>query len=333
MGATKKTKARKGELWAELQDACAKYNKALFVNTDNVTSKQISVMRKGFRAIDAVMICGKNTMMKASITALNTAPAEDDEDYEERNATWEARPHLEKIIGQLKGNTSIIFTNTDLLEVRAILDSQVREAPARVGSLAPKDVIIKQGPTGLDPKETNFFQKLSIATKIMKAKIEIINDVMVIKEGDKITASQSALLDKLKMRPFEYKMSVKTIMQDGNMFDPKVLDITSEDVLAIFSKGVSNMTALSLGSGYVTPMSAPHLIMHSFKNLAAIAFATDYSFAQADALKAAASAAKATVVVAAKVETKEAVKEEVVEEEKEEENFDMGGMFGDEEEY
>jgi len=166
----------------------------------------------------------------------------------------------------------------------------------------------------------------------MKAKIEIINDVKVISEGDKITPGQSALLEKLKMRPFEYKMTVKSIMQDGNMFDPKVLDITSEDVLAIFKKGVSNMTALSLGSGYVTAMSAPHLIMHSFKNLAAIAFATDYSFAQADALKAAASAVVA--VVEKKEDKVEAKKEEVVEEEEEkEQDFDMGGMFGDEEEY
>lgn len=168
----------------------------------------------------------------------------------------------------------------------------------------------------------------------MKAKIEIINDVQVINEGEKITPGQSALLDKLKMRPFEYKMTVKTIMQDGNMFDPKVLDITSEDVLSIFKKGVSNMTALSLGSGYVTPMSAPHLIMHSFKNLAAVAFATDYSFKQADALKAAASAAASVVVVEKKEEKVEAKKEEEVEkEEEEEENFDMGGMFGDEDAY
>merc|ERR1712166_1607451 len=126
-------------------------------------------------------------------------------------------------------------------------------------------------------------------------------------------------------------MTVKSIMQDGNMFDPKVLDITSEDVLAIFKKGVSNMTALSLGSGYVTAMSAPHLIMHSFKNLAAIAFATDYSFAQADALKAASSV---VAVVEKKEEKVEAKKEEVVEEEEEkEQDFDMGGMFGEEEEY
>merc|ERR1711957_445503 len=69
-------------------------------------------------------------------------------------------PHLEKILTQLRGNTSIIFAKGDLLEVKAALDSQVREAPARVGSIAPKDVTIKAGPTGIDPAQTSFFQKL-----------------------------------------------------------------------------------------------------------------------------------------------------------------------------
>jgi large subunit ribosomal protein LP0 len=165
----------------------------------------------------------------------------------------------------------------------------------------------------------------------MKAKIEIINDVKVINAGDKITPGQSALLEKLKMRPFEFKMTIKRVMMDGNMFEPQVLSITSEDVLASFQRGVSNMTALSLGSGYVTPMSAPHLIMHSFKNLAAIAFATDYTFPQAEALKAAAANASVAVVATTKVETvaKEAVKEE--EPEEEEADMDMGGLFGDDE--
>jgi len=230
------------------------------------------------RAIDAVMICGKNTMMKASITALNTAPTEDDEDYEERKDSWESRPHLDKIVSQLKGNTSIIFTNGDLLDVQKILDSQVREAPARIGSLAPKDVVIKAGPTGLDPRQTGFFGNLGIATKIVKAQIEILNDFKIITEGDKITPGQSALLDKLKIRPFEYKMTIKRVLQDGQIYEPAVLNITAEDVLASFSKGCANITALSLGSGYVTPAAAPHLIMHAFKNLAAVAFGTDYSF-------------------------------------------------------
>lgn len=118
---------------------------------------------------------------------------------------------------------------------------------------------------------------------------------------------------------------------DGQLYDPAVLDINTADVLASFGKGCSNMTALSLGSGYVTPAAAPHLIMHSFKNLAAVAFATDYSFAQADALKAAASAASAApVAIVETARVKEVVKEEEPEEEAEA-DMDMGGLFGDDE--
>jgi len=88
MGATKKSKGRKKELWGQLQAACATYDKALFVNTDNVTSKQISVLRKEMRRIGALMICGKNTMMKASINALMREPQPEDEDFEERKESW-----------------------------------------------------------------------------------------------------------------------------------------------------------------------------------------------------------------------------------------------------
>lgn len=166
----------------------------------------------------------------------------------------------------------------------------------------------------------------------MKAKIEIINDFQIINEGDKITPGQSALLDKLKLRPFEYKMTIKKVMMDGNMYDPAVLNISTEDVLACFQKGVSNMTALSLGAGYVTPMSAPHLVMNAFKNLAAVAFGTDYSFPQAEALKAAAAAgpAVATNAPAAKAETTAAAAAPEEEESEDDGLGDgMGGLFGD----
>jgi len=58
----------------------------------------------------------------------------------------------------------------------------------------------------MDPKQTGFFQALNIATKIQKGQIEIVNEVVVINEGDKVSMSQAALLDKLKICPFEYKM-------------------------------------------------------------------------------------------------------------------------------
>lgn len=280
-------------------------------------------MRKAMRGIGALMICGKNTMMKKAINDLN----ENKEDVK----GFVKNEMYEKIITQLKGNISIVFADCELTEITKILDSQVREAPARVGSLAPKDVIIKAGPTGLDPRQTGFFGNLGIATKIVKAQIEILNDVKIITQDDKITPGQSALLDKLKIRPFEYKMTVRRVMLDGQLFDPAVLTITPDDILQKFAAGIANVTALSLSSGYVVPSATPHLIMNAFKNLAAVSFATDYSFPQAEKLKAAAAAGASASSSAPKADAKK--EEKAAEPEKEEseetEEMDMGGMFGD----
>merc|ERR1712062_657472 len=162
------------------------------------------------------MIMGKNTHLKAAIADLMAEPdPKIHEDYEERKVGWVARPYLGIIRDQLRGNTGLIFTNGDLTAVKEVLDSQVRGAPAKVGSLAPKEVVAPAGPTGMDPKQTGFFQALNIQTKIVKAQIEIVNPVTVIEEGDKIGASQAALLDRLKICPFEYKMNIKAFMDNG----------------------------------------------------------------------------------------------------------------------
>jgi ribosomal protein L10 len=50
------------------------------------------------RAIGAYMIMGKNTLMKASLSAANREPEEGDEDYEERKANWEFNPNIPLII-------------------------------------------------------------------------------------------------------------------------------------------------------------------------------------------------------------------------------------------
>jgi len=54
----------------------------------------------------------------------------------------------------------LIFSNGDLGDIKECLDLEVRESPAKPGMLAPKDVWVEIGPTGLDPRQTEFFQNL-----------------------------------------------------------------------------------------------------------------------------------------------------------------------------
>jgi large subunit ribosomal protein LP0 len=172
-----------------------------------------------------------------------------DKDVDEKKPE---RPHLRLIYNQLKLNTGMIFTNGDLADIKKILDSQVREAPAKIGILAPADVTIPAGPTGMDPKQTSFFQNLNIATKIVKGQVEIVNAVKIITTDEKITPGQAALLDKLKIRPFEYKMHIKIVLDNGRLYPAAVLSITTDTILAAFGRSAENVAAVSLATGYST---------------------------------------------------------------------------------
>ena len=133
----------------------------------------------------------------------------------------------------------MIFSNGDLGEVKAVLDKESRPSAAKPGMIAPDDVWIKAGPTGLDPKQTAFFGNLQIQTKIVKAQIDIVAEKKVITAGDKIGGTEAQLLDKLKIYPFQYKMEVRKVLQNGSMFDAKVLDLSVATILAKFKKAIS----------------------------------------------------------------------------------------------
>ena len=195
--------------------------------------------------------------------------------------------------------------------------------------IAPDNVTIPAGPTGLDPKQTSFFQQLQIQTKIVKTQIEIVAEKQVIFKGDKIGTTEATLLDKLKIYPFEYKMEIKKVLQNGSIFEPAVLSLSNDVILAKFKNAIKLQAQLSLALGYPTKASAPHTILNGFKNLVAVSAASGFEFKQAKAMLEAAKNAPAAggAPVAAKAAAK-------VEEKKEEvEDVDMGGLFGGDDEY
>ncbi len=330
MGVKKNEKRLKKEAyWEKLWKMTEKYNRALFIDADNVSSKQINKLRFILRDYNAEMIMGKNTLMKAALNHKMKKPEETDDDFEERKDTWKECPELEKFVQLLKGNTGIIFTNGDLAEIKKIIDSEGREAPARIGAIAPDDVWIRAGSTGLDPKQTAFFQNLQIQTKIVKTQIEIVADKKIITAGIKIESSHAALLDKLKIRPFQYKMGIKHVYQDETVFRPEVLDISPEDIIEKMRTSLNNLASISLATGYITKPAVPHIIANAFKNLASVTFEADYSFPLADKMKEAATSAPVAGAPVAAASAAPAKEEEKPEEE--EVDADMGGLFGDDE--
>ena len=71
-------------------------------------------------------------------------------------------------------------------------------------------------------------------------------------------------------------MHIKNFIDGGKLIDPKVLYISSESILEKFQGRAQTLTALSLGSGYITDVAAQHLVAYAFKNLAAVSIASGY---------------------------------------------------------
>lgn len=291
------------------------YPKAFIVNADNVGSKQMQNVRQALRG-KAVILMGKNTMMRKAI-----------------RGHLESNPGLEKLLPAIKNNVGFVFTKEDLTEIRTILLENKVQAPARAGAIAPLDVKVPAQATTLGPEKTSFFQALSIPTKITKGTIEILNEVSLIKEGEKVGQSESTLLNMLNISPFTYGLLIENVYDSGTIFNPSILDITDDDIIAKFMVGVRNIATVSLAIGYPTAASAPHSIINGFKNLLAIAVETDYTFAEAEQTKEflkdpSKFAALTAAAAPAATEAAPAAAKEVKKEESESSDDDMGfGLF------
>jgi large subunit ribosomal protein LP0 len=310
MGASR---ADKEEYFTKLKDLLNKYKSIFIVNVDNVGSNQMHQIRVALRG-KGVVLMGKNTMVRRALRTILP-------DY----------PQYERLLPHVKGNIGFVFTSDDLKDVREIIVANKVAAPARAGALAPKDVIVPAGNTGMEPGKTSFFQALSIPTKIARGTIEIVTDVKVVTAGTRVGPSEATLLNMLNISPFTYGMTVVQIYDSGNTFSSDVLDIDENDLIDRFLTGVKTIAAISLALKYPTVVSVVHSLVNAYKNLLAVSVGTDYTFEGAEKVKeylanpeafavAAAPAAEAAPAAAA-AEEKEPEKED-------ESDEDMGlGLF------
>jgi len=290
----------------------------LIVNVTNVGSNQMQKIRIALRG-KATLLMGKNSVIRKCVREI-----------------LDANPKLTPVLPYLTGTIGLVFSNLNLLDIRKIIQEYKVPAAARVGAVAPMDCFIPPGPTGLDPGQTNFFQALNIGTKIVKGAIEIISEVHLIHVGEKVTPSMVSLLSKLNVKPFFYGMKVETVYEEGSVYDASILDLTSDDLLKSFMKGVEYLACVSLAIGYPNLSTLPHSFARAFNNLLALAASTEITFERAKQIKEylanpeafAAAAAPAAAPAGGKAPAA-APKEEPKKEEDDDDVGLGGGLFGD----
>jgi large subunit ribosomal protein LP0 len=307
---------KKVEYFNKLHQLLDEYKSIFLVGVDNVSSQQMHEVRKELRG-RAVVVMGKNTMVRRAFRGFIN-------DF----------PEIERILPFVKGNVGFVFTNEDLKTIREVIVSNRVAAPARAGAVAPKDVWVPAGNTGMEPGKTSFFQALGVPTKIARGTIEIVSDVLVVQTGSKVGPSEATLLNMLNISPFTYGLTVEQVYDNGQVFAPSILDITDDELTGHFLAAIKTITTVSLAAGYPTLPAVGHSIINHYKKILALSIATEYTFEGSEAIKDRianpdAYAAAAPVAAAAAASGAGAAAEEAAPAEEEEESEgDMGmGLF------
>jgi len=286
----------------------------LIVNCDNIGSAHLQSIKKVLE--DTVFVKGKNTLIRKMLKM-----------KEKEHPEWQA------ILPYIRWNIGLVFTKGDLSEVKKKLLELRISAPAKVGTIAPDDVLLKKGGTGLEPTKTAFLQALNIASKINRGQIDILQDVLLIKKGTKVGNSEATLLTMLSKKPFSYGLSCDYVFEDGKIYSSKFLDMSTQTLMQKFANTVSIIASVSMALGIPTIASVPHAILNTYKNLLAIVVETGFVFEQAREIKEMIenpdAFVQAPVDQAPTEKEPEPEPEPEVEEVKEESGDDMGFAFFD----
>ncbi|CZS91160.1 probable 60S acidic ribosomal protein P0 [Rhynchosporium agropyri] len=300
----------------KLKTLLEEYKSIFVVGVDNVSSQQMHEIRQSLRG-DGVVLMGKNTMVRRAIKGFLADS-----------------PEYERLLPFIKGNVGFVFTNSDLKTIRDKILANKVAAPARAGAVAPLDVYIPAGNTGMEPGKTSFFQALGVPTKIARGTIEITTDLKLVEAGTKVGASEATLLNMLAISPFTYGMSITQVYDDGNAFPADVLDIEESQLLKSFSSAIATIAAVSLAANFPTLPSVMHSLVNSYKKVLAVAVSTDFSWPEIDELKdrianpdAYASAGPAATTTDAAPAAQAAKEEEPEEEAEDSADEGFGGMF------
>ncbi|PYI16538.1 60S acidic ribosomal protein P0 [Aspergillus japonicus CBS 114.51] len=259
--------ATKAAYFDKLKALLDEYKTVFIVGVDNVSSQQMHEIRVSLRG-EGVVLMGKNTMVRRAIKGFVTD-----------------NPEYERLLPFVKGNVGFIFTNGDLKSTKEKILANRVAAPARAGAVAPADVWIPAGNTGMEPGKTSFFQALGVPTKIARGTIEITTDLKLVEAGAKVGPSEATLLNMLNISPFTYGMTISQVYDQGQTFGSEVLDIEESQLLDAFSAAIKTITTISLAANFPTLPSVIHSVVNSYKKVLAVAIETEISWPEIEELK------------------------------------------------
>jgi len=224
----------------ELVDFIESYGSVGIVGVTGIPSRQLQNMRRDLHGSAEVRM-SRNTLLRRAL--------EDVDDGYEQLADF------------VSGQVALIGTDDNPFGLYQQLEASKTPAPINAGEVAPNDIVIPEGDTGVDPGPfVGELQQVGAEARIMDGSIKVTADSTVLEAGEEVSDDLANVLGELGIEPKEVGLDLRSVYSEGVLFEPDELAIDVDEYRADVESAAAAARNLSVNASYPTARTAGTLL-------------------------------------------------------------------------
>ena len=224
----------------ELVEFIDSYNSVGIVGVAGIPSRQLQAMRRELHGSAAVRM-SRNTLTNRALEAVDDG--------------------VEALTEYVSGQVALVGTNDNPFGLFKQLEASKTPAPINEGEVAPNDIVIPEGDTGVDPGPfVGELQTVGAAARIQDGSIKVTEDSTVLTEGEVVDADLANVLVELGIEPKEVGLDLRVVYSEGVLFEPDELEIDVDEYRVDIRSAAAAARNLSVNAAYPTAATAGTLL-------------------------------------------------------------------------
>ncbi|WP_299262266.1 50S ribosomal protein L10 [Halorientalis sp.] len=216
------------------------YDSVGIVNIAGIPSRQLQDMRRNLHGTAELRV-SRNTLMTRALE--------------------EVAAGFEDLTEFITGQVGLIGTNDNPFTLYQQLEASKTSAPINDGEVAPNDIVVPEGDTGMDPGQfVGELQAVGAEARIQQGSIQVMADSTVLDAGETVDSQLANVLSELGIEPKEVGLDLQAVFADGVLFEPEALELDIDEYQADIEAATAAARNLSINAVYPTAQTAGSLL-------------------------------------------------------------------------
>ncbi len=224
----------------EIVDFAEKYDSVGIVDITGIPSRQLQDMRRDLYGTAQLRI-SRNTLLQRALEAVDDGVAE--------------------LTDHISGQVGLIGTNDNPFGLYQQLEASKTSAPINAGEVAPNDIVIPEGDTGIDPGPfVGELQTVGANARIEEGSIRVLEDSTVLSADEEVSSDLANVLSELGIEPKEVGLDLRSVFAEGVLFEPEDLELDIDQYRTDIEVATARARNLAVNAGIPTTKTMPTLV-------------------------------------------------------------------------